>query len=115
MKYDLKLTGVPVISKKNRLKFGRGRTYKPTEVIEFESALRKCAEGLSVEPLSGDLTVEIVVVVPDKRRRDLQNFSDTICDALNGVLYEDDSQITTLLMRKVWGKEWELLISVGQN
>jgi Holliday junction resolvase RusA-like endonuclease len=54
-------------------------------------------------------------VVPDKRRRDLQNFSDTICDALNGVLYEDDSQITTLLMRKVWGKEWELLISVGQN
>lgn len=113
--YELNLSGIPVISKKNRLKFGRGRTYKTSEVLNFEEVLGRVGRELGVAPLGGDITMEIEVTVPDKRRRDLQNFSDTICDALNGVLYLDDSQITSLKMTKVWGREWNLRITVGQN
>ena len=38
--YELRLRGVKVLSKKNRLKFGKGRAYKPTEVQDFEERLR---------------------------------------------------------------------------
>lgn len=106
------MVGVPVVSKKNRLKFGRGRAYKPGEVVRFETALRGAALARCSEPLRGDLHLAIEVTVPNRVRRDLQNFSDTVCDALNGALYADDSQITELHMRKIWGKRWGLKVVV---
>jgi Holliday junction resolvase RusA-like endonuclease len=42
--------------------------------------------------------VDVEAFLPDERRRDLDNVAKTILDALNGVLYLDDSQITTLLV-----------------
>jgi crossover junction endodeoxyribonuclease RusA len=42
--------------------------------------------------------VDVEAYLPDERRRDLDNIAKTILDALNGVLYLDDSQITTLLV-----------------
>lgn len=118
MRYEIELDGIPVISKKNRLRFGRGRTYKPQDVVQFENSLRDAALRACSEPLSGDLSVTIEVTVPNRVRRDLQNFSDTVCDALNGAAYADDSQITELKMRKIWGSKWKLRIivePVGQN
>lgn len=110
--YELRLRGVKVLSKKNRLKFGKGRAYKPVEVQDFEERLRGEGRTLLAEPLRGELSMEIEVTVPNRIRRDLQNFSDTICDALNGVLYEDDSQIFELRMKKIVGTEWNLIVRV---
>lgn len=42
--------------------------------------------------------VDVEAYLPDERRRDLDNVAKTILDALNGVLYLDDSQVTTLLV-----------------
>ena len=42
--------------------------------------------------------VDVEAYLPDERRRDLDNIAKTILDALNGALYVDDSQITTLLV-----------------
>ena len=42
--------------------------------------------------------VDIDAYLPDERRRDLDNVAKTILDALNGVLYLDDSQVVTLLV-----------------
>lgn len=42
--------------------------------------------------------VDIDAYLPDERRRDLDNIAKTILDALNGVLYLDDSQVVTLLV-----------------
>lgn len=42
--------------------------------------------------------VDVEAYLPDERRRDLDNIAKTVLDALNGVLYLDDSQITTLLV-----------------
>lgn len=113
-KYELRLRGVKVVSKKNRLKFGKGRAYKPTEVQDFEERLRSEGRTLLAEPLGGELSMEIEVTVPNRIRRDLQNFSDTIADALNGVLYQDDSQIFELRMRKRIGTEWDLIVRVKE-
>jgi Holliday junction resolvase RusA-like endonuclease len=58
----------------------------------------------------------ITVTVPNRIRRDLQNFSDTICDALNGVWYADDCQIEELHMRKVYASDrrWSLTVAVEE-
>jgi Holliday junction resolvase RusA-like endonuclease len=86
--YDL-----AVISKKNRMKTGRGRVYKDSVVTRFErdlfDAIQSQWRGEMIE--NGDVAVRIEVTVPDKRRRDLQNFSDTICDVMNDLVYKDDS------------------------
>jgi len=105
---------LPVISKKNRMKSGRGRVYKDQVVVDFErdlfDAIQANWRGDIIE--EGPVAVSICITVPDKRRRDLQNFSDTICDVMNNLVYKDDSQITTLNMKKIYGKRWCLSIQV---
>jgi hypothetical protein len=113
----LHLQDIPVVSKKNRLKFGKGRAYKPKSVTSFEEELRRAAtECAPPQPLLGPLRMSITVTVPNRIRRDLQNFSDTICDALNGVWYADDCQIEELHMRKVYASDrrWSLTVAVEE-
>lgn len=113
----LELSDVAVISKKNRLRWGKGRAYKDPKALAFEEELSATAR-LAVAtapgswPLRGPIKLQIGVCQPDKRRRDLQNWSDTICDALNGVVYEDDSQVVKLEMQKTFGSEWWLQVVV---
>jgi Holliday junction resolvase RusA-like endonuclease len=42
--------------------------------------------------------VDVEAFLPDERRRDLDNVAKTVLDALNGVLYLDDSQVTVLMV-----------------
>ena len=37
---------------------------------------------------------------PDRRRRDLDNLAKAVLDGMNGVLYDDDSQIDNLIIRR---------------
>lgn len=43
-----------------------------------------------------DVAVSIAFWLPDRRRRDPNNLTKMICDALTGVAYEDDAQIADL-------------------
>jgi Holliday junction resolvase RusA-like endonuclease len=38
--------------------------------------------------------------MPDKRRRDADNCVKSICDGLNGVLWDDDAQVVEMSVRK---------------
>lgn len=58
------------------------------------------ALAAAVRPFRGPVTMEVEIYWPDKRRRDLDNTVKSICDALNGIAYEDDSQIVQLLTTK---------------
>lgn len=51
---------------------------------------RKSYKG---EPLEGDVSIEFVMYLPDKRRRDILNVTQIICDGLEGIAYEGDHQI----------------------
>ena len=53
------------------------------------------------EPMTGSLTVRIVAHPPDRRRRDLDNITKALLDALeHGGIYEDDSQIDRLSIER---------------
>jgi Holliday junction resolvase RusA-like endonuclease len=114
---QIQLDGIPVISKKNRLKFARGRTYKDKVVADFEAELGKAAAEVVAQlpdfsAWTCPVKMKVVVQVPDKRRRDLQNMLDTICDSLNDIVYYDDVQIVSIDAKKQFGKSWSLYISV---
>lgn len=56
-------------------------------------------------PLDARYAVEIVVHEPDVRRRDLDNQAKTILDALNGVLWADDSSVDVLAVSRRLDRE----------
>lgn len=57
------------------------------------------------EPLQGDLGVKIWLWFGDKRRRDFDNFHKLSIDALNGIVWEDDSQIKEAVILLCYDKE----------
>lgn len=64
---------------------------------EFREEVKRLTSHIA--PIEGRLSVEIYAVMPDKRKRDLDNLCKPTIDALmEAGLYEDDSQIDRLLI-----------------
>ena len=87
-----------VLMKKNRMKVTRqGRVYKSSETKHFEAYIRNLAAVACAEQdwdcVAGDVSFSMTVFFGDKRKRDLQNCFASVCDALEGIVYDDDSQI----------------------
>ena len=109
----------PVISKKNKLKFGKGRAYKCQSVLEFEDYCSRLAHQYMKDQdllmIKNPVRLTLDIVFGDRRRRDLQNCFDTVCDSLNNIVYEDDSQITELSGSKKYEKGiWKFTITVEE-
>lgn len=99
-----------------------GHDYTPKETRAYEEFAKKCffvAAGSSFIPLQGALRIKIFAGYPipkstSKKQRalmlenkvlptkkpDWDNIGKIICDALNGVAYKDDAQITDPSMCK---------------
>lgn len=52
-----------------------------------------------------DIRLQVHFFFKDHRRRDLDNQNKLILDALNGIVYEDDSQIAELILRRGYDAE----------
>lgn len=103
------------------MRFNRrhGRAYKDSVVREFEdwlfefsSKMRKQWEEDNKEAwdTKGKYKLKLKVIHGTKHRFDLQNTFDCICDAMEGVFYEDDSQIVQLEGEKVYEKGIEKFV-----
>lgn len=112
-----------------------GRVYTPAATRDYEDRIREEAVaamgGRSL--LDGAVEVGVVAIMPipeswprGKRndaargllrplsRPDADNFLKVACDALNGIVWRDDSQITDTQIRKRYGLEPALQIFVRQ-
>jgi Holliday junction resolvase RusA-like endonuclease len=130
-----KLYGEPVA--KGRPRFTRqGRAYTPakTKTYEDEVAVMAKAAMHCLEPLTTPVAVFVYVTfaVPQsysKKRReacleglerhvkrpDLDNIVKAITDGMNGVVYEDDSQIVSLHATKVYGTDAMVEVMVTEQ
>ena len=52
------------------------------------------------KPKTGDLDLRIELFFGDNRKRDIDNYNKILLDAFTGILWEDDSQIQSLLIVK---------------
>src|ERR1043166_5857319 len=58
------------------------------------------------KPLEGDVELSIALFFGTKRKGDWDNYHKLSCDALSGIVYHDDSQITRALVTKHYDKAW---------
>lgn len=78
----------------------RGRLLLSKKYRQKKDAANLCAKGQCKDgPLDGPVRLEGVAYWPDRRRRDLLFFAKALHDALEGVCYNDDSQIVEVSYR----------------
>ena len=103
---------------KGRPRFTRGgRPYTPKATRDYERAIRDAFEnapGRPREPFSGPIAVSIMTYrqlpnstpksvsrEPDTHKPDADNVAKVVLDALNGVAWLDDAQVTSLTVVKL--------------
>lgn len=108
---------VPFVKGKERPRFSRSgkHVYTPSKTAKAEREIRKAfiAAGGVKAPKGVEVAVHITTVrplpksrpkriesEPDICRPDVDNISKAVLDALNGVAWEDDAQVTELVVGK---------------
>lgn len=86
----------------------RPRTPERTRAYETSvAAAARAAVARLPRPwdLDGDFEAQISVSHGDKRRRDVDNAAKVYLDALNGIAWHDDDQVSRLTVEKHYSKE----------
>lgn len=94
------------------------RRYVCKRGVEFKRALALCAKSANVKPTKELVALWITWHKKDKRQRDIDNILKPILDALNGIAYLDDSQVTELFVEKEQSTREALEITItvkGKN
>ena len=79
-----------------RYKSKKGKIFEETARSELKNQFR-------CKPLAGSLEVRIWLYFKDKRKRDIDNYNKGILDAMTNIVYNDDSQIEELNIKKMIG------------
>lgn len=99
--------------------------YTPEKTKNFENMLGWAAKAAMAQHkigkrLSGPVRVNITAIFrhsnnlgPHTSRPDGDNVGKAVCDSLNSIVYDDDSQVAELFVRKLWGREDLLRIEVA--
>jgi crossover junction endodeoxyribonuclease RusA len=95
----VKLT-LPVPVSANRYwRHAQGRTYISAEAKAYKAEVGWLARAAGAQLLDGDLSLTMIVYRPAKRG-DLDNYTKILADSLQGVLYDNDSQIVRILAER---------------
>lgn len=124
---------------KGRPRFTRsGHTYTPERTASYEQAVQQAyrAEFPDAEPIPAGVPVAVKIVagygipkstskvktermlageIRPTKKPDADNVAKAICDALNGLAYHDDSQITMLCVSKHYAKNPGCLVRISIN
>ena len=57
------------------------------------------------EPIKGNVTLNVIFYYGDKRKRDIDTYLKILLDSMEGIVYENDVQITELHVFKEYDKE----------
>lgn len=123
MQLTFKIPNAPVAKGRPRFRIFKGfvSSYTPSKTREAEKAIEDIFKESYPDfnkPLSGPLRIKIYFYMPvpaslSKKKReailaqqmhikkpDCDNLAKTVCDALNGVVWEDDSQVCEMYITK---------------
>ena len=112
----------------------QGRVYTPSETVNAEAWVRQCAVAECGSPVLQTpirLQMGVAVAVPlswSKKKRaaalkgelrptgkpDLDNCVKLVCDALNGIMWRDDSQVVSMELRKFYAEIADTVVTVSE-
>ena len=134
MTFTFEIVGEP--QGKGRPRFStRGgfvKTYTPEKTASYENFVKLCyLNKYKGQKLDGEIIAEIIAYfsIPNsfsKKKRseaivgkikptkkpDTDNIAKTILDSLNGIAFEDDKQVVALLVKKLYGEEAKVVVSL---
>ena len=134
MTFTFEIVGEP--QGKGRPRFStRGgfvKTYTPDKTASYENFVKVCyLNKYKGQKLDGEIIAEIIAYfsIPNsfsKKKRaqaiegkirptkkpDTDNIAKTILDSLNGIAFEDDKQVVALLVKKLYGEEAKVVVSL---
>lgn len=119
---------------KGRPRFMRnGHTYTPDSTRNYEQLVKLRYREVCKEPPT-DKAVKVYIVVwmipaeslsrkkkaellkhPPMKKPDIDNISKIILDALNGVAWIDDKQVTGLEIVKLWGHDERVMVGITKE
>lgn len=125
---------VPQLRPRASSRGGRVRLYDPPKVKQFKVVLHNLVtEQYKNPPFTGALSVSMLFYRPvqkslsniERQRRlsnehkavvkpDVDNYIKSTLDALNGVLWDDDSQIVKVTAEKRYAEKGKIIITVTQ-
>jgi len=92
------------LTKSNAHQFRGRKVYIPARIKQYELDLKEYARKVmrrrKKRPTKRLVKVRVTYYLGTKRRKDLQNLPKTTMDALNDVVYVDDSQVHDLHITK---------------
>lgn len=109
---------------KGRPRIWNGRAVTPPKTRAFENAVKVFAKNqYRGEPLKGALSVVVVFLIrkpktvkreypTTKNTGDLDNHAKALLDSLNGIAFEDDSQIIELNISKKYGQVGGIFVDI---
>ena len=92
---------------KQSFRYAKGGGYTPAsvkawqEAVAWEAKIAMKGEDL----LTGWLKVTLLFMLGNNRRVDIDNLSKCVLDAMNGIVYEDDTKISQLDLEKMTSHE----------
>ena len=101
----------------------RRGTYMPQKYVDQKRLIQSKLRGLkafSIVPLKIELFIGLKPSKSAKNnkypmpRGDVDNFSKSILDAMNGILFEDDTQIEELIVKKRYATDNVVFIKIEE-
>jgi len=92
---EIFLSQVPVPKSNRYIRRKGGKVFKPPRVKNWEvRALWEIREQYSGEPLEGKLSMEVILILPNNRKRDIDNILKSLWDVLEKArVIKNDNQI----------------------
>lgn len=133
MRYLLTIPGEPVSKGRPRMTKS-GHVYTPQRTVDYERWVQTLFHAEYGSPkLEGPILLQLDLYfgIPKSRskgtrermrqglerpckRPDIDNCMKTMCDALNGIAYKDDSQIVAAVIQKFWADEPRAVVTIEE-
>jgi len=119
MKFEIPIQAVA----KQRPRFSNGKVYTPQKTRNFENDIIYFVSRESVVKINGPISARIEVFyqkpksIPKRvlwkvTKPDIDNLAKSVLDALNGICYHDDNQVSELYISKKYSDRSYILLTL---
>jgi len=109
-----------------------GQKYLDASVIKYRKAIRNMAiaqmRNQKAEKIEGAVNMNIIFAfrrpkslskkertVPKTTKPDIDNLTKAILDALNGIAWKDDAQVTQINVHKIWSAKDQIEVEIWET
>lgn len=135
MRYEFEVIGEVVGKERPRVNMYTGRVYTPNKTKDYETLIQQYfkIKYPNHEILNGRISIEIIAYlkipkntgkaktqemlenkISPTKKPDVDNIAKSVLDAMNGLVFSDDNQVSKISIEKRFALEEKVLITVEE-